>query len=235
MEPDFTPRNDLEKLLVKAALEPAMRPDFLKMLLHSKVFAVGKVDGQAFRPDVMEIEGRKAVPLFTSLERIAAVKHDGNKYFEAPARTLLESLGDAREVILNPGSEFGKHFLENEIRRLLDGSAFEPVQAWKAGQPTKMLLASPKEVPEKLIAALKSFLAHRREVRAAYFALMHIPSRDPAPTLLLALDTDGDMKSLAGECSMIANDVMGDDVLDIAGISIARDYFAEATPFYSRE
>ena len=246
--PPFTPRNHLERLLVKAAVDPAVRPDFLKAFLDSEVYAVGWVGDEPSKQDgsfvaaggetlsvrEMEHEGRRVIPLFTSPERIAALA-PGTSYIGMTARALFATIG-AREVLLNPGSSYGKHFLPDEIARLLDGSAFQPQQSWVASKPEEMLIGKPAKVPEKFVAALKTFFARRRDVRRAYLALIHIPSRSEAPNLLVAIDTEGDLKAIAGECGMIAAETLErGEFADIAGTSIAPDYFAHDTPIYSRE
>src|SRR5207253_48189 len=99
-----------------------------------------------------------------------------------------------------------------------------------------MLIGHPAKEPKEFVAALKGLFAQRPEVRRAYLAMIHIPSRDSAPNLLVAIETDGDLEGIVADCGLVATDTLERrEAVDFAGISVAEDYFANDTPFYSRD
>ncbi|HWM93939.1 MAG TPA: SseB family protein [Thermoanaerobaculia bacterium] len=73
----------------------------------------------------IEIEGRTYVPAFSSLPRLQAALAQERTYFRMAARDFLE-LTRGADVLLNPGSDYGKELLASEIESLLDGSIFGP-------------------------------------------------------------------------------------------------------------
>lgn len=247
-ESPFVPRNHLERLLVQASSDPAARPPFLRALLDSEICVIGMLgdeppeeeerylvsEGETVRIQHMELEGRQVLPVFTSPERVA-VYAPGSSYIGMITRSLLEITGPL-EMLMNPGSAYGKHFLADETRALLDGSMFQPHDTWVAEKAEKFLIGTPARYPDRFVAALQKLFASRREVRRAYLALIHIPSRSESPNLYLAIETDGDLQSIAGDCGIIAGDTLdAGEVTDIGGTLIAPDYFAKDTPIYSRD
>lgn len=247
--PAFEPRNHLERLLMKAAADPAIRPEFLRAFLDSDLCVIGRVEGRE-RPgqeeafvtregDTLQFrystyEGRQVLPVFTSPERVGEYVREESSYVRMNARTLLENIG-AQDLLLNPGSAFGKHFVADEVRALLDGSAFRPGEPWKAQQDEQFLIGKPAKMPERFIAALRTYFARRNDVRRAYIAMVHIPSRGDAPNLFLALEVDGDRAPIVADCGRIAIDTLDPgEFVDIGEVSLARDYFARDTPIYER-
>lgn len=247
-ESPFAPRNHLERLLVQASSDPAVRPAFLRAFLDSEIFVIGLVGdapaveeerylvekGETLKIQHMEHEGRQILPVFTSPERVAVYAPDSS-YIGMTTRSLLEITGPL-EMLMNPGSAYGKHFLADETRGLLDGSMFQPKDTWVAEKDEKFLIGRPARYPDRFVTALQKMFASRREVRRAYLALIHIPSRSESPNLYLAIETDGDLQSIAADCGIIATDTLdAGEVTDIGDTLIAPDYFAKDTPIYSRD
>src|SRR4051794_8799381 len=118
----FTPRNHLERLLVKAAVDTAVRPDFMHAFVDSQIYVIGWVGDQPSHEEgefVAEggeklsiqhthYEGREVVPVFTSPDRVAEYA-PGTTYVGMTTRSLFETIG-VQEVLLNPASQYGKHF-----------------------------------------------------------------------------------------------------------------------------
>jgi SseB protein N-terminal domain len=132
----FEPQNRLEESLVKATAEPESRPRFYRDLLGSDLYLLpagelpeirdGIVQtGSQIAFQVIEIEGRTYIPAFSSLPVLQAALVQERTYFRMAARDFLE-LTRGANVLLNPGSDYGKEFLAPEIESLLDGSIFEP-------------------------------------------------------------------------------------------------------------
>jgi len=244
----FHPRNHLERLLMKAADDPAIRPEFSRALMDSRVCVIGWVadhapaEEEAFvsqAGDTMNVqhisyEGREVIPIFTSPERIAEYA-PGTTYLAMTLRNLLETTGP-QELFMNPGSAYGKHFTSSELQGLLDGSAFQPRETWVAQKQEEFLIGRPAKYPDRFVEALKTMFSRRNDVRRAYLALICIPSRSEIPNLYLAIDADTDLTAIAADCGMIAADTLDKgEFVDIGSTSLAPDYFATDTPIYNRD
>ena len=81
----FEPTNDLERSLMKAANDPAHRPQFYKDLVQSDIFIVqhgkrppekeGRVtldEGTQIQITNIEFNGKPHIPIFSSLPRLQA-------------------------------------------------------------------------------------------------------------------------------------------------------------------
>ena len=187
--------------------------------------------GETARIQFTEYEGRSVMPIFTAPERVAEYAGAGTHYIGATLQSLLEMTGPC-EMFMNPGSAYGKHFLADEVGRLLDGSAFRPAQSWVASGGETMIIGQPAAVPQEFLEKVKTMLARRNNVRRAWLAMMHIPSRGEQPNLLLAIDCEGDVAPIAADCGIIAASMLPGGVVDIATPSIAPSYFAKAAAFY---
>jgi hypothetical protein len=128
----FEPQNRLEESLVKAATQPESRPQFYRDFLESELYLLphGEVPeikdgvlqtGSQVAFQAVEIEGKTWLPIFSSLPRLQAALDTERPYLRMAARTFLE-LTRGADILLNPGSDYGKQFLADEIARLLDGS-----------------------------------------------------------------------------------------------------------------
>ena len=143
---NFEPQNDLERLLVKAASDPAYRFQFYRELVQSNIFAV-QHGQQAARPEGMGetaipiqqivYDGKLYIPIFSSLLRLQAILNSDTAYVEMNALALMKCTGET-PIFLNPGSHYGKEFLPKEIATLADGSFWEA----DAGTPARKSHAS---------------------------------------------------------------------------------------------
>ena len=95
------------------------------------------------------------------------------------------------------------------------------------------MLGQPREYPSAMIASLTSLLAKHGNVKAAYLALMHDPSVDEKPHLVIGIEADGDFEKVVREAGTVAGDMAAVRVVrSEAGLS---QYFIEETkPFYER-
>jgi hypothetical protein len=177
----FEPENDIERML-RASAEPAARPGFARALMDAEIFLVlisedGQIvtgpDGKAVIPEgtrltlASVVRGEeKLLPLFTAPSRAHSwFKGD---HIVAPERTrdLFSRFPDA-PYVLNPGSDYGRDFTPGEVQRMLAGLFDEGPQTRIAEAPEKVLLVHPGEIPEALIAALRSELGATKSVRGA--------------------------------------------------------------------
>jgi len=185
----FEPENAIERALMRAATEPAARPDFVRSLMDAEVFVAlipedgGEIpvgpDSQAQIPEGTRVQLATAmrgdetlVAFFTAPSR--ARSWIENDHIVSPERTR-DLFQRYRELafVLNPGSECGKEFTPAEIERLLAGEFDEPTDATVTDQPVSVLLVHPRERPNALIRALARELASVSDVRSAFLMLAH--------------------------------------------------------------
>jgi hypothetical protein len=163
----FTPVNELERLLIAAATDAAARPNFYRALLDHELLVITEGqksaapgvrtlgEGESIRIRLLEIQGKLHAPVFSSSERIAAVVSEEVGFLAMKGSAVLQMLR-GKDVILNPGSDYGKLFPPQEIEAMLDGSIFGSKKLDVGGQ--KILLGQPKEYPHRLVDSLSRFL-----------------------------------------------------------------------------
>jgi hypothetical protein len=125
------------------------------------------------------------------------------------ARSLFEiTLG--APLFLNPKSPYGKEFLPEEVRHLLsDGVGQKPAQR-TVEKDTNVLLGQPLQYPSRMIHSLTQLLAKHRNVKRAFLALMHDPSVDQKPHLIIGIEVDGDFERVMREAGNVAGDTAPD-------------------------
>jgi SseB protein C-terminal domain/SseB protein N-terminal domain len=241
--------NALERSLRLAADDPASRPDFYKLLLASTIVVIGN-SGQR-RPGLVTIaagddvaiaswtkdDDTSFVPFFTSLTALQRVLTEETNYLSLPARDFFE-LTKGATLHLNPSLDHSKEFFPSEVIAILSGGVNQVPSQRVIQEETQVLLGQPKELPERMITALRSHFARRSQIQAAYVCLMHDPSIDEQPHLLVGILADGDFEIVSREAGSVINDT-APDVCDVMRIVVGdtgpSSYFlAECKPFYER-
>src|SRR5262245_34788511 len=138
---DFTPANDLEETLVRAATDPSARPEFYRRLLAAELFILTEegrlADGQTSKPAAADAafitwESPKGpyVPLFSSRERvdeIAKLRERSYGFVALAGKAAFARLAaEKRAAFLNPGFASGKQFVPDVIERLAGGEKAVP-------------------------------------------------------------------------------------------------------------
>jgi hypothetical protein len=245
----FIPVNNLEKSLIRAAGNPAGRPQFYRDLLEADIFVVNAGEthldiqnnvlqkGAQLNLQTLERDGIAWVPVFSSLQRLQQFLKSDSGYLRLKAKDFFEITRGAH-VLLNPNLEYGKEFTPQEIERLLDGSIFKASQRYVAEKDTKVLLGQPAVYPKELVKVLAGYFATKPQVKRAYLAQFFNPEKDEKPHVLIGIDVQGDWEKVTGEAGMITAEVMGrGEVVDIirlddSGIS---EYMINQTrPFYRK-
>lgn len=217
----FIPANRLESMLVEAANDPGKRPAFYRELLGSRVLVLGSSSeppsdsGMLRAGSTVSIQhwqgedGEKAIPIFTSLERLQAAIAGEESYLQMAARDLFGMVSDGSGYIMNPRSAYGKLFTPAEVASLLDGSIFEQIKTNVVQESQQVLLGQPAPAiyPHKLVAALTSLFAEHPEVRKAYLALMHMPASGQPAHPVVGIDVDGDFSAVLQDAGVLLNDV----------------------------
>lgn len=238
----FEPENDIERLLMRAAAEPAERPGFARALIDAEVFVVLVPD----RPIVPGPDGKTVIAEGTKLTLPSAMRGEERllPFFTSPSRARAWFTGDhivaperTRDLfgrypdapfLLNPGSDYGKEFTPSEVKRLLAGEFDDGPRTIVVEEATQVLLGHPKEIPAALIAALIAALARElgtvKTVQGAWLMLaMHQGSTDQS--WMLGIDHTGSWQDVQGAIGRaIVGDILNGRMLDavpLEGSSLA--------------
>ena len=249
--PDFEPQNDLERSLMKAAADPAHRPQFYRDLAQSEVFVIqhgvavprkaGRVTlQQGMTLDIQNIqhEGRLYVPIFSSLLRLRAVIEEEVAYLGINAIDLFKAT-QGTALMLNPGSAYGKEITADEASRIADGTIGRSGESYVVETETQVMIGAPATVPTELIAALSRLFTTRWGVKRAWLAHFFNPAHDKAPHTLIALEVTADYETILADTGTVITSVTVPDppvdVLRVTGREGIDQYFLkQAQPFYQR-
>jgi SseB protein C-terminal domain/SseB protein N-terminal domain len=233
-------------------VDPAARPAFYRALPEHDLFVIteGDVPEQSgpvtvteetpVKLRMIELDGAKHIPVFTSVERISAVVPRTVGFVGMKGRDLLSMLRE-KSVVLNPGSDYGKFLTPQEIGGIIDGSIFDvQAQPQLAGQ--KILLGAPADYPHHLVEPLKRFFATRREVKRAYLAHALIEAEGEAPHTMIGIVVSGNWDKLVEEAGLVVRQVTrSDEYVDMVQIrrgdrgTIASYMQQHTQPFYRRK
>jgi hypothetical protein len=247
----FDPQNDLEWSLMKAAEDPAHRPQFYKDLVKSDILIIQHgerppekkervtlKEAETIQIANIEFQGKPHIPIFSSVPRLQAVITDEVAYLGMNALDFLKiTLGSA--LILNPGSDYGKELTPQEAASIIDGSIWQPTETYVAEKETRVLIGQPANYPNELVEALTRFFKTRKKVKRAWVAHFSNAERDEKAHTLIAIEASGEVEEVVSEAGMVARNVQVPDppvdFLTITGRGGVEDYFLKDTkPFYER-
>jgi type III secretion system (T3SS) SseB-like protein len=238
----FTPENDLEKALVRAVQEPSAAPDFYRLLLESQLLVMGTAEGQEsatqqfsvapganLKLEIGEADGRKFLPVFSSVTRMQAYVKQESRYLALNGRDLLETTRGA-PVVLNPGSEYGKDLAPDEVARLLDPSLTHKSEKVSIGEAV---------YPAALVDALVELFRSQAEVATAWMIQVTFADRAREPHPLVGIETGGDMAALMAQIERTAQQAVPGMVFDVQRVDRKNptgmaDALLQTPPFYSR-
>lgn len=247
----FDPQNEFEYSLVKAASDPAHRPQFYRDLAKADLFIIqegpppatsGKMilkESQTIQVRHTEWNGKNYIPVFSSLPRLQAVLREEAGYMALNAIEFMK-ITQGAEFILNPGSDYGKEFTKAEISSILDGSIWQPSERYVAKQAEQVMIGQPAIFPKDLADALSRYFKTQKGVKRAFLAHFFHPQRDEKPHTLIAVEFTGDWEPIMAGAGMVARDVpIPDpqvDFLPMTGKEGIEDYFKkDCKPFYERK
>ena len=220
------PANKLEQALHQAAIDEAKVEDFYKLMMESRVFILGTPAGDITDPEFVLTEDDElminhwesdedkspVIPFFTSLQTLQKVIPEDEPYLEVPTEALFRmTLGIP--MVLNPNTDFGMEFSPEDVVSLLGSDTVDNAEELldqgeydEAG----IYLDTLAKQPEKLIETLTTILKDHSEVEMAYLAVIHEPSEDPEPHLLVGLlgaaDLDDTVEAIAERIPEADND-----------------------------
>ncbi|MEW9572109.1 enhanced serine sensitivity protein SseB C-terminal domain-containing protein [Rhodanobacter sp. Si-c] len=242
--------NALEHALEQAAKEPANRPAFYQLLLESEVFALGHTESEGDGRRTLAVgekisivnwqknDGTPVIPFFSSLDVLRRAIKEQQSFVAMPARSLLEVTKGAT-LVLNPGSSYSKEFFPHEIEAMLATGVNHVAQSRVVQKPTQVLLGQPANHPSEMIAALTKLLAKHPSVKAAYLCLMHDPSTQEKPSLVVGFEGEA-LERAMQEAGSVAADtapkgVSVDFIKIVRGGEGLSAYFLKSVqPFYER-
>lgn len=247
----FEPQNELERSLIKAADDPAHRPQFYKDFVKSDIFIIqygvrpekqGRTvlqEGYQLKIQNIDVDGRPHIPIFSSLMRLQAVLREEAGYIALNALEFLK-LTQGAELILNPGSDYGKQFTKDEIAQILDGSIWKPQERYTVPKETQVMIGQPANYPEELVSALCSLFEKLKSVKKAYLAHFFNPERDEKAHALIGIEVDGNWDEVIAQAGLVSRDIKIPDppidFIQISGKGGVEDYFLnDCKPFYKRK
>lgn len=221
------PANALEQALHNAAIDENKVDVFYKLMMQSRVFILGKPAKEMTDPNFVlsdddellinhwESDDDKSpvIPFFTSLQTLQRTIPEDEPYLEVPTEALFRmTLGVP--MVLNPNTEYGMEFSPEDVVSLLGSDSVSDDLQELIGNgeydENGIYLEILRVTPEKLIKTLTKILGDYPEVEAAYLAVIHEPSADPEPHLLVGIKGHGDIdtaiETIAGRIPETDND-----------------------------
>lgn len=248
----FTPHNTLEDVLMKAATEPAHRPEFFTVLMDATVYILGSSDeteaqGTSTLPVGSHVniqhwekpDGSTAIPFFSSLEALQMAITEEASFLALPAQSLFE-LTRGETLFLNPKLPYGKEFLPQEVEHMLSGEGNGFVQRRVIDEPVQVHMSQPEPSPDQLIDSLTQLFTKHREVRRAWVA--QIQEGEAEPNLLIGLEFEVlDEKIIQAAGTVASDTVVGDQPVDICIVDkdekggVSHYFLHHIPPFYERK
>lgn len=245
----LTPQNALEQAMAQAFTDPAARPEFYTVFVDSEIFIPEPKSQSAedaeLGPALMSVPrgNRQMFAVFSSPSRLQSFLSVDSPYTLMKTREFL-TLVQGAEVVLNPGSDFGKEFTAWEIASLLDGSLWQSPDLLLGAKTVtapdnSVLLSQPANYPRALTQALSRLLTERPEVERAYLGRVHNVSSGQPPYTLIGIKTDGNWEELMAEAGKVVAEVTVPeppvDFVPISGASSLEAYLLSTKPFYQRQ
>lgn len=246
----FDPVNPLERSLVRAATDPAHRPQFYRDLMSAQIFVIqeGPIpeesgprvlrEGHSLNIRPVVVEGTVCLPIFSSLQRLQSALDREAGYIALKAADLFPII-QGSAACLNPGSDFGKILTANEIAGLVSGSIWKSTDSFTFSKDTQVLLGQPVNYPHELADSLARLFKSIPRVKRAYLAHFFNPERGEKPNTLVAIEASGDWFEVVSQAGLVARDInVPDPPVDFLRLTFQEglgNYFKAQKPFYQRK
>ena len=246
----FEPQNDLERSLMRAAGDPAYRPQFYKDLAAADLYIVqpgpppqGEERTTLAADTEIQIEsvahdGAPHLVIYSSLPRLQASLSGEVAYLALNALELMK-LTEGASLLLNPGAEFGKAFTPEEIASILDGSIWAADARYTVAKPVEVMLGQPKNYPTALVDALKTLFKMKKQIKRAWLAHIFNPDDGVQGHTLIGIEVSGQFDEVCAEAGLVVRNVTIPDppvdFMQVNGEGGADGYFLnQSQPFYVR-
>ncbi|GAB6988278.1 enhanced serine sensitivity protein SseB C-terminal domain-containing protein [Paenibacillus pini] len=244
------PQNELELKLIKAFEDASARADFYIELQKSQIYAIQgngpetvtkeKTLSQGETVQLLNIEGNGKIyiPIFSSITRMQEFIQEEVHYLSMNAKELFQ-LTKGADLLLNPGSEFGKEFSSGEIESILNGAVFNAPESYVVEKDTNVMIGQPTTPPVELLNGLRTLFATLSQVECAYNAQVYNPKTDEKPHTLIAIRFNGGGDELIAAAGRVTESVSIPDppvdYVQLDGNSGLESYFEkECMPFYQK-
>ncbi|PID44411.1 MAG: hypothetical protein CSB47_11255 [Proteobacteria bacterium] len=206
------PANALEQALHNAAADENKVEEFYRLMMQSRVFILGKPVKEVANADFVltdddevlinhwesEEDKSPVIPFFTSLQTLQRTIPENEAYLEVPTEALFRmTLGVP--MVLNPNTEYGMEFSPEDVVSLLGSDSVNHLQELlddgeydEDGVYLELLHGK----PDVLTDTMATIMADYPEIEAAYLAVIHEPSADPEPHLLIGIQGHGDLDAV---------------------------------------
>lgn len=238
--------NEIERLLVAAADDPAQRPAFSRALLDAEVYVLGSLDRPTVAGEAQSGTSMNAVtwadedgpitPFFTSetaLQQTLAARPGTDPRFLRLKTQDLFLMMRGHRLVLNPDGPGGKIYLPGEVEALLAGD--EPgLEPHAVPAESEVFVGEPADVPPELPAVLARFFTQRPVVEGAHLGWIVHP--DGQRGYLLAIVTADSEAAMDGFGTIQIGDHLGDETLDVMFASPGEEHLLSSVPaFYTRQ
>ena len=203
------PANALEQALHQAAIDEEKVEDFYKLMMESRVFILGTPAGEITDPEFVLTEDDElminhwesdedkspVIPFFTSLQTLQKVIPEDEPYLEVPTEALFRmTLGIP--MVLNPNTDFGMEFAPEDVVSLLGSDTVNNADELldpAVDDEDGIYLDTLESQPQELVKTLSAILEEHTNIEMAYLAVIHEPSEDPEPHLLVGILGEGNL------------------------------------------
>jgi hypothetical protein len=182
---------------------------------------------------MVEVNGAPHIPFFSSEARLA----EGTPFIGMSALDFLK-ITLRSNLILNPGSRYGKAFLPAEVASLLDGSMFKPSEKLVAKGGEQQLIGQPKDYPHEFASTISRFFVSEPSVEMAFLAQHYIAGMHTQPAILVAVVApELGFDRIAGAIGVIAKDTRkSEGAVDVTRAQKGSlGYFSNQAPIYERK
>jgi len=115
--------SELDDALVAATQDPSKGNEFYRVFFDALIFvptgdrSLGDENTSAEALE-LDLEGKRVLPIFDSPERLMEAMPEALGYLCVQGHTLLASHSSEVHLLLNPGTDFCKEFLIEEVQAL---------------------------------------------------------------------------------------------------------------------
>jgi hypothetical protein len=202
------------------------------------------LEGESFKPVVVERDNIPYLPVFDTLERLIGwTKGKKITYINMPTHALLNSSLDSDlHIALNIGTKQYKEFVPAELEWLRNEFISNQPSVIEVPAGTRILVGNPAKIPNKLIDALTICLNRNHEINTAYLGQVFLSLKDEKSSLFLILkigDAGKDyLKNILEDIGIAIHGTLDKgesiNIQVYDGQGISSEIVANIKPFYKR-